>query len=261
MGVRLYGSPFFLLEKRERFLPFWHYTCYVEAERNYEVMNKVLFFIFLFFVSTMGGAFAQQETFEKGSAVMDLSIGTPTSSGAQNRNVIVPPVTLTLDFGGPSGFIHKRSASSKSKKGRSSREKGKGKGAFGFGAVLGFYEDDCWGWDGQNYHNGYYNYYGWYDADVYNVVAAFRFSFHVEPVKDMDVYFGLLTGARFRFWNYNEEYLTYNGDDPEGHSFCFGPFTGLRYYFGSVFGVKAEFSVDTGSGLPNASTGVVFKLK
>jgi hypothetical protein len=35
----------------------------------------------------------------------------------------------------------------------------------------------------------------------------------------------------------------------------------MRYYFGKVFGVKAEFSIDTGSGLPNASTGIVLKFK
>ncbi|HOI26071.1 MAG TPA: hypothetical protein PLN63_02285 [Paludibacteraceae bacterium] len=216
-------------------------------------MNKVLFFIFLFLFTTLVEAFAQQETFKKGSMVMDLSVGTPTSSGAQNRNVIVPPVTMTLDFGGPSGFLHKKSKSKKGGKG--------GKGAFGFGAVFSFYEDDCWGWDDGHYYDGYYDYYGWYDANVYNAVAAFRFSFHYEPVKHMDVYFGLLTGGRFRIWDYNEEYYPHQGDDPKGHTFCFGPFTGMRYYFGKVFGVKAEFSIDTGSGLPNASTGIVLKFK
>lgn len=225
--------------------------------------NRVIFTVFLFLASTIGAS-AQQESFQKGSAVMDLSIGTPTSSGCDNREVVMPPVTLTLDFGGPSGFIKKRSErGKKSSKNSSSKN---GKGALGFGAILGFYQDDCWGWDGC-YHYGHghdyacYNY--WYDADVYNVVTAFRFSFHIEPVKNMDAYIGLSTGGRFRIWNYNEEHggYSHSGDDPKGHAFCLGPFTGMRYYFGNVFGLKAEFSVDTGSGFPNASAGMVFKLK
>ncbi|MBP5457269.1 MAG: hypothetical protein J6Y37_12285 [Paludibacteraceae bacterium] len=214
--------------------------------------NKVLAVASLFFASALGVS-AQQESFKKGCAVMDLSIGTPTSSGCDNREVIMPPVTMTLDFGGPSGFIKKRSERGK----KSSKNSKNGKGALGFGAILGFYQDDCWGWD--RYHRYDYNY--WYDADVYNFVTAFRFSFHVEPVKNMDVYLGLLTGGRFRYWDYNEKYYSHYGSDPKSHAFCFGPFTGMRYYFGSVFGLKAEFSVDSGSGFPNASAGLVFKLK
>jgi hypothetical protein len=35
----------------------------------------------------------------------------------------------------------------------------------------------------------------------------------------------------------------------------------MRYYFGDVFGLKAEFGVDTGAGLPNAQGGICLKLK
>lgn len=229
----------------------------------YRIMNnKVLLAVFLFLVSTLGVS-AQQESFQKGSAVMDLSIGTPTSTGCDNREVIMPPVTLTLDFGGASGFLKKRSERGK----KSSKNSKNGKGALGFGAILGFYADDCWGWDGCNHYghaHDYNCYYGnhWYDANVYNFVTAFRFSFHVEPIKNMDTYVGLLMGGRFRYWDYNENvYYSHSGDDPKSHAFCFGPFTGMRYYFGSVFGLKAEFSIDSGSGFPNASAGMVFKLK
>ncbi|MBO5863601.1 MAG: hypothetical protein J6Q59_04970, partial [Paludibacteraceae bacterium] len=48
---------------------------------------------------------AQQSTFEKGSAVLDFTIGSPTSSGTTNRDVLMPPLSMTLDFGGPSGFF------------------------------------------------------------------------------------------------------------------------------------------------------------
>lgn len=222
-------------------------------------MKKLFSFVIaIFFIANL--AEAQTETFQKGSVVMDFSVGTPTSSHTDRREVIMPPVTLTLDFGGPSGFIK-----SKARRGsKKSKSKGKGKGAFGFGAIFGFYADDCWGW-GDYWHDGrYYRYNDWYDANVYNFVTAFRFSFHIQPVKKMDIYAGLLTGGRFRFWDYNTEYYDYSyyhNDDPVGHKFCFGPFTGIRYYFGKVFGLKAEFSIDTGSGFPNASAGMAFKLK
>lgn len=233
----------------------------------YVVMKKIFSFILASFV-LISAVDAQTETFQKGSVVMDLSVGTPTSSHTDNREVIVPPVTLTLDFGGPSGFIK-----SKGRKGskKSSKSKGKGKGAFGFGAIVGFYADDCWGWDNYWHDGHYYRYDGWYDANVYNFVTAFRFSFHIQPVKSMDIYVGLLTGGRFRFWDYADgydgyyydyyDYSYYHSDDPVGHKFCFGPFTGIRYYFGKVFGLKAEFSADTGSGFPNASVGLSFKFK
>lgn len=196
---------------------------------------------------------------------MDLSIGTPTNSGCDNREVVMPPVTLTFDFGGASGFLKKRSERGK-RSSKNSKNSKNGKGALGFGGIIGFYHDDCWGWDcNHSHHNHHYDYYGcnFYDADVYNFVTAFRFSFHVQPVKNMDTYIGMLMGGRFRYWSYNESYwhASHRGDDPEGHEFCFGPFTGIRYYFGGVFGLKAEFSVDTGSGFPNASAGMVFKLK
>lgn len=229
--------------------------------------NKVVLAVFLFLASAVGAS-AQQESFQKGSAVMDISIGTPTSSGCDNREVVMPPVTLTFDFGGPSGFIKKRSerGRSSSKKSKNAKSSKDGKGAFGFGGIIGFYQDDCWGWDCDHpSHNHYYDYHlgcNPYDAVVSNVVTAFRFSFHIQPVKNMDTYIGLTTGARFRIWDYNDKAaFSHRGDDPKGHEFCFGPFTGMRYYFGGIFGVKAEFSVDTGSGFPNASAGVVFKLK
>ncbi|MBO5988829.1 MAG: hypothetical protein J6Q03_05040 [Paludibacteraceae bacterium] len=205
---------------------------------------------------------AQQSTFEKGSAVLDFTIGSPTSSGTTNRDVLMPPVSMTLDFGGPSGFFG--GSKGKSKGGKNGAKSSGGKGALGFGGIASFYYDDCWGWEDDYWHNGYHYNGRWpYDATVFNMFLAFRFSFHYEVVESMDLYGGLLMGGRFRIWNYVEpyNYESYTGEHPIGSKFCFGPFVGMRYYFGDVFGLKAEFGVDTGAGLPNAQGGICLKLK
>lgn len=188
---------------------------------------------------------ASAAAFTKGSVAMDITVGTPTHSGTDFRDVMIPPLTLCVDGGLTS--IGKN-----------------GKMAISLGGMASYYLYDVWGQQyGYYYHNYYYNNYLFYDAEMHNVFVAFRGAFHFDPTDRIDLYAGLLMGGHWKIWNYVDgfDYHSYYGENPTRNKFCFGPFLGARFFVSNAFGFKAEFGADSGSGFPYAQGGITFKLK
>ncbi len=185
-----------------------------------------------------GGAFGE------GDIVMDITVGAPTHSGTDFRQVMIPPLSLCIE-GGIANV------------GKS------GKMSVSLGGMASYYLYDVWGNEhGYKYHGYYYNNYLFYDAEMHNVFVAFRGAFHFDPTDRIDVYGGLLMGGHWKIWNYIDglEFHSYYGENPTRNKFCFGPFIGARFFVGSAFGFKAEFGADSGSGMPYAQAGITFKF-
>ena len=183
--------------------------------------------------------------FTDGSVVMDITIGAPTHSGTEFREVMIPPLTLCVDGGLTSV-------------GKS------GKMAISLGGMASYYLYDVWGRQyGYNYHGYYYNTSLFYDAEMHNIFVAFRGAFHFDPTDRIDVYAGLLMGGHWKIWNYVDglDFHSYYGENPTRNKFCFGPFLGARFFISNACGFKAEFGADSGSGFPYAQAGISFKLK
>lgn len=183
--------------------------------------------------------------FTEGSVAMDITIGAPTHSGTEFRDVMIPPLTLCVD-GGLTSI------------GKS------GKMAISLGGMASYYLYDVWGHQyGYNYHGYYYNTSLFYDAEMHNIFVAFRGAFHFDPTDRIDVYAGLLMGGHWKIWNYVDglDYYSYYGENPTRNKFSFGPFLGARFFVSDGFGFKAEFGADSGSGFPYAQAGITFKLK
>lgn len=181
--------------------------------------------------------------FSKGTVAMDITVGTPTHSGTNFRDVMVPPLSLCIDGG-------IKSIGSKC--------------AISLGGMASYYLYDVWGEHyGYNYRGHYYNNYLFYDAEQHNIFVAFRGAFHFDPVEKIDIYAGLLMGGHWKIWNYVDgyDYHSYYGENPTRNKFCFGPFLGARFFVTNGFGFKAEFGVDSGNGFPYAQAGITFKLK
>lgn len=183
--------------------------------------------------------------FTEGSVAMDITIGAPTHSGTEFRDVMIPPLTLCVD-GGLASI------------GKS------GKMAISLGGMASYYLYDVWGRQyGYNYHGYYYNSSLFYDAEMHNIFVAFRGAFHFDPTDRIDVYAGLLMGVHWKIWDYVDglDYHSYYGENPTRNKFCFGPFIGARFFVTDGFGFKAEFGADSGNGIPYAQAGISFKIK
>lgn len=181
--------------------------------------------------------------FHKGTAMLDFTVGTPTSVGPYNRKVIMPPASMALDVCSIDGLA-------------------KGKGSISFGGMASYYINDVWGRADAHYFHRYDHSYFYFDAEQQNIFVAFRSAFNFNPVSKLDVYGGLLMGGHWKVWNYvtGTNYNNYYGNHPTRNKFSFGPFVGVRYFFSKAFGVKAEFGGDTGGGIPNAQIGISFKF-
>lgn len=183
--------------------------------------------------------------FTDGSIAMDITVGTPTRTGTDFRDVLIPPLSLCVD-GGLTSI------------GKS------GKMAISLGGMASYYLYDVWGDEhGYDYHGYHYSNYLYYDAEMHNIFVAFRSAFHFDPTEKIDIYGGFLLGGHWKIWNYVEglDYHSYYGEHPKRNRFCFGPFIGARFFVSRGFGFKAEFGADSGNGFPYAQAGITFKLK
>lgn len=182
--------------------------------------------------------------FTEGSVAMDITVGAPTHSATDFREVMIPPLSLCVD-GGIAGIGSKC--------------------AISLGGIASYYLYDVWGTDhhGYDYHGHHYTNDLYYDAEQHNIFVAFRGAFHFDPVEKIDIYAGLLMGGHWKIWNYVDgaDYHSFYGDNPTRNKFCFGPFIGARFFVSNAFGFKAEFGADSGNGLPYAQGGITFKLK
>ncbi len=183
--------------------------------------------------------------FQKGTAMLDFTIGTPPTVGPFNHKAIMPPASMALDVCSIDGLA-------------------KGKGCISFGGIASYYINDVWGRADAHYFRDYHydHSYFYFDAEQHNIFVAFRSAFHFSPVSKLDIYGGLLMGGHWKKWDYvtGSNYNGYYGEHPSRNKFCFGPYIGVHYFFSKAFGLKAEFGTDTGNGMPNAQAGISFKF-
>lgn len=182
--------------------------------------------------------------FTEGSLMMDITVGAPTHSGTEFRDVMIPPISLCFDGG------LKRLKNDKM--------------SISLGGMASYYLYDVWGDQyGYYYHDYYYNNHLYYDAEMHNIFVAFRGAFHFDPTDRIDIYAGLLMGGHWKIWNYVDglDYHNYYGKNPIPNKFSFGPFIGARFFVSNAFGFKAEFGTDSGNGIPYAQGGITFKLR
>lgn len=95
-----------------------------------------------------------------------------------------------------------------------------------------------------------------YDNMLQNTIV-FRSAFHFQFVPKLDTYLGIAGGISI--WSFSGVYK----DADAKVKGVFGFYTGAKYYFSDMFGVKMEFASDMvgdPSDLPWVSAGVTFKF-
>ena len=171
----------------------------------------------------------------KGKFTLGVGIGVPGVRSTHNDRANMPSLILDGSWGVADGFIK-------------SKHFGQN------GAIdLGFYYAFCHyrKWDEK--HFGYLQNTG-----------LFRAAFHFEFVKHLDTYAGLTSGVNVftpagKWWSDEQK------DNWDHVKYAGGMFTGAKWYFTDVFGVKTEFQFDWGSpgygNLPTAAIGVTFNFR
>ncbi|MCQ2209780.1 MAG: hypothetical protein MJZ34_05765 [Paludibacteraceae bacterium] len=200
---------------------------------------KRIFLLLASITMLMSNSFAEKvsqiEFANKGKFALGVMIGVPGIRSTHENRANMPSVMLDCNWGVADGFINTKTF---------------GKN----GAVdLGFLYSFCHyrKWDEK--HFGY----------LQNT-ALFRAAFHFEFVKRLDVFAGLTSGVNIytpagQWWTDEQR------DNWDHAKYAGGMFTGCKWYFTDVFGVKTEFQFDWGSpgygNLPTAAVGVTFNFK
>ncbi len=171
----------------------------------------------------------------KGKFALGLMMGTPGIRSTHENRANMPSVMLDCNWGVADGFVKSKTFGQN--------------GAVDLGFLYSFCHYRKW----EEKHLGY----------LQNT-ALFRAAFHFEFVKKLDVFAGLTSGVNI----YTPAGKWWTDKDKEGwdHAkYAGGMFTGAKWYFTDVFGVKTEFQFDWGSpgygNLPTAAVGVTFNFK
>lgn len=201
-------------------------------------MKRIVLFLAAF-AMICANAFAEKvdeiEFANKGKFALGVTIGAPGLRSTHDDRAKMPSVNVDGNWGLSHGFINSR--------------------VFGKngGVDLGFYHAICFynKWDDS--HHGFMQ-----------IPALVRAAFHFEFVKHLDVYAGLSSGLNLWFPTGSG----WSGADKDNWNhvkYAGGMFTGCKWYFTDVFGVKAEFQFDWASpsygNLPTAMAGVTFNFR
>ncbi len=202
-------------------------------------MKKIVLMLATF-VALCNNAFAERvdeiEFANKGKFALGIQLGAPGVRVTHDDRANMPSVMADFNWGVAHGFIN-------------------GSPAFGKngGVDLGFLTGFC------HYRKWDQKHFGYMQA-----TCLFRAAFHFEFVKHLDVYAGLTSGLNI--FNPTGKYWSDEDKDNWDHvKYAGGMFTGCKWYFTDVFGVKAEFQFDWGSpgygNLSPASVGVTFNFR
>ncbi len=201
-------------------------------------MKRVILFVvasMLMVLNSMAGNVDHIEFANKGKFCLGIQLGVPGIRSTHENRANMPSLMLDCNWGVADGFIKTKHFGQN-------------------GAVdLGFLYSFCHyrKWDEK--HRGYLQNTG-----------LFRAAFHFQFVKKLDTYAGLTSGVNIytpagQWWTDAEK------DGWDHAKYAGGMFTGCKYYFTDVFGVKTEFQFDWGSpgygNLPTAAIGVTFNFK
>lgn len=182
-------------------------------------MNMKKITVLLAFVAfILASPKAQSQTFDKGDNVLNLTVGFGSTifTGGYNQR---PAVAVALDHCFWGDLIN-------------------GDFSIGMGGYLGM------GWSHYSYRGSDYNYIGF--------LPGVRGNFHWTGVENLDLYAGLLTGARL----YNGDYDRNYGYAEPHHGVYTNAYVGARYYFSDTFCVLGEL----GAGVTYANVGIGFKF-
>ncbi|MCK9156190.1 MAG: porin family protein [Paludibacteraceae bacterium] len=192
-------------------------------------MKKVLFLLIsVFAFATANAASSGIETAQKGDFNLGLMIGIPPVGDHWDADI--PMVSLDGSWVISSGFINT------SKFGQN-------------GAIdLGFYYGTClYSFDWNNGHQKGTN-------GLWQNALLFRSGFHFQFLKNLDTYAG--AGVGVNIWS-----PTQDSDWKTDSKGAFSLYTGAKYYFSDMFGVKLEFAHDFNEdNLPVLSAGIALKF-
>ena len=183
--------------------------------QNETEMKKILVLLVSAFVClTASAKVSGIEDAKKGDFNLGLQMGVPPASGAGDK-AYMPLISLDGAFVLTSGFINTK--------------------AFGQnGAVdLGFYGAFC------GYEKDYFD-----DSEFIQIPMLLRSAFHFQFVPKLDTYAGAFAGVNI--WKSTGDGWGRAGNPGEfsDTKACVGLYTGAKYYFSDVFGVKLEFGHD-----------------
>lgn len=178
-------------------------------------MKRVLFLLVSAFVCLSASAKVSGiEDAKKGDFNLGLQLGVPPASGSGDKSR-TPLISLDGSFVVASGFVKTK--------------------AFGQnGAVsVGFYGAYC-GYEKDN----------WDDSEFIQIPMLFRSAFHFQFVPNLDTYAGAFAGVNI--WKSTGDSWGKPGCPNEftDTKACVGLYTGAKYYFTDMFGVKLEFGHD-----------------
>lgn len=179
---------------------------------------KKITLLFAFAALLISSPKLQAQVFDEGDNVLNLTVGFGSTifPGAYNQ---APAGAISLDHCFWGDLIN-------------------GDFSIGLGGYMGI------GW-------AHYNRAG-YDYNYFGLLPGVRGNFHWTGVENLDLYAGLLTGARI----YNGEYDGINGYAEPNHGVYTNGYIGVRYYFSDTFCVVSEL----GAGITYFNVGVGFKF-
>jgi hypothetical protein len=179
-------------------------------------MKKVVLLLVLVCV-VAGGAFAEwYNSYAEGVAGSKIFINGGIGLGYYSGyNIKLPPITASVDFALPMSLPI---------------------------TVGAFFSIDSYGWD---YFGATYTF--------TRMAFGARGAYHVNLLKNFDIYGGLALGA----WTLSSKYNSNSIEDTNSAAFYIGGFLGARWYFANFFGIYLELGY---SGLAFAQLGVTFKF-
>ncbi|MCQ2194449.1 MAG: outer membrane beta-barrel protein [Paludibacteraceae bacterium] len=196
-------------------------------------MKRVLFLLVSAFVCLSASAKVSGiEDAKKGDFNLGLQLGVPAVDKFENGHdpSAIPTISLDASWVLTSGFINTK--------------------AFGQnGAIdLGLYYGFC-----------HYSYDEHSVEETLNQnIILCRSGFHFQFVPNLDTYAGAFAGANL--WMWEAEGPGYEDDNTDTDA-CFGLFTGAKYYFSDLFGVKLEFGHDFNEdNYPLVAGGITFRF-
>jgi hypothetical protein len=183
---------------------------------------KKKIYLLIFVLALMTSAFAQENTFQKGSGVLNLTIGFGNGLYSSGATSSIPPIAASYEIGIVDNVAEK--------------------GVIGIGGYIGY--------TSAKFGDSFYS---WKYTDI--VIGA-RGVFHYPFVEKLDTYAGLLLA-----YDINSVKYTGTNDYGFGAAsvggFKIGIFAGARYYFSDMFAGLIE----VGTGLAYFNIGVALKLK
>lgn len=170
-----------------------------------------------------------------GDFSLGVMIGVPAYGGGN-----MPHISVDGMFGLKDGFINTKTFGQN--------------GAIDLGAYIGFCQyGDKWEVAGVEYKHSYWN-----------LPIALRCGFHWEFVKKLDVYAGFQGGVAIEHWMDKQEVPGVDNRDFGNHcDGVFGMYSGAKWMFSDLFGVKLEWSCDwigDGNDMSPIAAGITFNF-